>query len=571
MKIYSGILVILSLVFGLSTASAALSPAQRLADFEQLVTLIERNYGPLHWKEKVVGLNWAAAVDRYRDEILAARDDAAFYRTLALFTAQLQDAHVSPIIPSNYRASLGFVCDLVEGKVLISEIDRLRLPESLFPFTRGDELLALGGMPVDQLLADIASFAPSGNELSSLRFAAMRLTNRSESSGLEVPKGSTTITVRPRGAADPITVMATWANKGTPLLELDDLQGRQELWTLEPPSSGDWFTQLKELPIFNLSLPASELREWERAGMETLGQRESFFMLPADAKPLPGVSMTAAIYERAGKRIGVLRIPAYQEKSSVETFTRAVYTLEQNTDVLVIDQTNNPGGSVTNMADIVSLFANKSFKDINFELRPSLNWLRTFQSVNQELSDILAQNSADATANALKPRFEFLEAEIYHSLQTRRFLSRRVSLNLTGSFGMIQPASAVHYSKPILLLINEFDFSAGDAFPAIMKDNGRATLFGAQTAGAGGNVREHGPLANSFFKVNLTESLMVRPNGEYIENQGVQPDIAYTVTEEDFLNGYRNYVHAFTVEALKLAGVSPEEFQAWERAQVSRP
>jgi len=122
----------------------------------------------------------------------------------------------------------------------------------------------------------------------------------------------------------------------------------------------------------------------------------------------------------------------------------------------------------------------------------------------------------------------------------------------------------VNYDKPVLMLINEFDFSGGDAFPALMKDNGRVTLFGAQTTGAGGNVREYGPLANSFFKLSLTESLMVRPNGEYMENRGVKPDIEYTVTEDDFMNNYRGYVRAFTIEALKLTGVSQAEFEAYE-------
>jgi C-terminal processing protease CtpA/Prc len=117
------------------------------------------------------------------------------------------------------------------------------------------------------------------------------------------------------------------------------------------------------------------------------------------------------------------------------------------------------------------------------------------------------------------------------------------------------------------MLINEFDFSGGDAFPALMKDNGRVTLFGAQTTGAGGNVREYGPLANSFFKLSLTESLMVRPNGEYMENRGVKPDVEYTVTEDDFMNDYRGYVRAFTIEALKLTGVSQAEFEAFEAQQ----
>ncbi len=177
---------------------------------------------------------------------------------------------------------------------------------------------------------------------------------------------------------------------------------------------------------------------------------------------------------------------------------------------------------------------------------------------------MLAADPNDFAANALKARFEYLASEFRDALAQKRFLTKPVSLNLTGTFGTIQPNKAAHYSKPVLLLINELDFSGGDAFPAIMKDNGRVTLFGAKTNGAGGNVAEYPALANSGFKFHLTESLMVRPNGQYVENNGVKPDVAYSITEDDFMNDYRGYVKAFTVEALKLAGSSQADIDGFK-------
>jgi len=238
--------------------------------------------------------------------------------------------------------------------------------------------------------------------------------------------------------------------------------------------------------------------------------------------------------------------------------------METETDALVLDQTNNPGGSVALVPEIVGLFAEKTYKDMDFKIRPSLNWVKKFADINVKIAALLKADPNDFAGNALKARFEYLESEITDSITQKRFLTRPVNLNLTGSYGVIQPNSMVRYTKPVLLLINEFDFSGGDAFPAIMKDNGRATLFGTQTSGAGGNVAEYGPLTNSFFKLQLTESLMVRPNGQYMENRGAVPDIHYEITEDDFMNDYRSYVKAFTVEVLKLAGATQAEIEAYK-------
>ena len=133
---------------------------------------------------------------------------------------------------------------------------------------------------------------------------------------------------------------------------------------------------------------------------------------------------------------------------------------------------------------------------------------------------------------------------------------------------MIQPNPSVQFYKPVLILINEFDFSGGDVFPAIMRDAGRAKLFGHRTSGAGGNVAEYGPLTNSYFKFNLTESLIIRPNGEFLENLGVQPDIPYQVTTADFMNDYADYVEAFTSAALELVDTDCQEQPAAEDAEA---
>jgi hypothetical protein len=551
------------------TSLAALAPDQRLSDFQQLVNTIQRNYGPLELKKQTIGLDFDKDVADFKSRIVAAKTDAEYYQLLAGFLASLHDAHVSSEVPSTYGSKLGFLTDRIEGKALIDTIDRLRLPEALFPFQKGDQLIALDGVPVEEIVAKNSIQANTGNTETTLRIATARITSRKQAAGFAVPKGVATVTVLPKGAAEPVTVTAVWITSGNPIVPLDDLQNlTDDTSALSTAANGnELLKQIKQMDAFKSVMPRSFLQEMHTIGVNDLGSVTSMFKLPEGAKPLEGMPITAAIYQAAGKNIGILRIPEYTDDGLLEVLGRALAIMEPQTDVLVLDQTNNPGGSVSLVSDIVGLFANKSYVDMNFKVRPSLKWIDTINGINEKLKTMLAADPSDMAANALKARFEYLGEEFRSSLAEKRFLTNPISLNLTGSFGMIQPNDTVHYTKPVLLLINELDFSGGDAFPAIMKDNGRVTTFGAKTNGAGGNVAEYGPLANSFFKFNLTESLMVRPNGNYVENNGVQADIPYSITEDDFMNDYRGYVKAFTNSALKLAGVSDADIATYEATQ----
>jgi len=119
------------------------------------------------------------------------------------------------------------------------------------------------------------------------------------------------------------------------------------------------------------------------------------------------------------------------------------------------------------------------------------------------------------------------------------------------------------YTKPILLLTDEFTVSAAEIFAAIFQDSKRGRLFGWRTAGAGGAVSS--AVSTGFYsesQANVTQSLIIRegqvliseyPTTPYIENVGVRPEISVDyMTEANLTNRGRAFFDAFTAAIVAL-------------------
>ena len=118
------------------------------------------------------------------------------------------------------------------------------------------------------------------------------------------------------------------------------------------------------------------------------------------------------------------------------------------------------------------------------------------------------------------------------------------------------------YTKPILILTDNFTLSAAEAFSAFMQDAGRATIFGTRTDGGGGNPASYTATTYSEASTRVTRSLITRgkpyqtpgfPTTTYIENVGVYPDVmADYMTTDNLLNRGKTFVAAFSTAITNL-------------------
>jgi hypothetical protein len=269
----------------------------------------------------------------------------------------------------------------------------------------------------------------------------------------------------------------------------------------------------------------------------------------------------AYIYKtESGKLVGTVRIASYEAPDypkALADFAKIIALFQATTDSMVIDQVNNPGGSVFYLYGLASMLTDQPLATPRH--RMAINQ----SDVSQALASIAklktVQNDDDAK-KALNPAdldgypasYEFARFQLANSefIVSEWNAGRKLTNPYwVGGVDHINPG-ATHYSKPILLLINHLDFSGGDFFPTIMQDNKRVTILGTRTAGAGGYVNDVQIQNNvGIDTFRCTESIAERVDGNPIENLGVKPDIEYEMTAADYTQGFAPYVKAVQAAA----------------------
>ncbi|MBI5624659.1 MAG: protease-like activity factor CPAF [Elusimicrobia bacterium] len=564
------------------SAAPAANPTQSkmLQALDQVVSVYLEHYAPLGWKKTRFGTDFRQGYLKIRGAVLAEPDikDREFHTMLADFVASLRDYHAGIQFFSTEKASLPMTILGAGGKYYIARIDRSKLSEADFPYQVGDEVVEFGGEAVAdavKALMPSAANSPKTDE----RMAQMRLTTRVGQAGMAVPQGAVSLKVR---SADGTVHDASLQWNYKPEVVPQDVPVRDGLrpeavvlddFSIDLPPAKARRTGLRGLLDRLTGMfahPHAKLFK-ELAGKDAenrfrIGSRRSY--VPELGKVLweiPEMSpVYAAVYEdEAGRRIGYLRIPDYMgEETHMQIVAQILSQFQKVTDGLVLDQINNPGGNMFYMHALLSMMTDKPMSVpkhrvlINESdafmasqiLDQAASEDETAKEIEDELSDMESMGMMMMLSRGgAEPILEYARFVLSELKAGRRLTSPTHLFGLT----KIEPNAQVSYTKPIVVLVNELDFSAGDFLPAIMQDNGRATILGVKTAGAGGGVRSvEFPNQLGIAGFSYTWTIAERANGDPIENLGVTPDVPYELTADDLRNGFEGYKKAI-LAALK--------------------
>ncbi len=533
---------------------AQLSTDQKVADFRHLAALYAKQYAPYEWKRDTQGFD-LLNITPWLERIRSARDDLDFYEICVDYVASLDDAHDAYSLPSTYLATLNFAVDIYDGKALIDSITRSRLPVADYPFEIGDELVSVDGKTAEELIQEFTRYAVAANPLSTRRNAAGRISTRPQSRmprAIELSESANVVVRRQSGAIE--TYSIRWTKSGNPLTFVGPAPSPKGGRLATENNSFDLPDILRQLQ--NCLIPV----DWTVLGV---GARNPIFAMPPGFVRRLGQNagdfFFSGTFEAEGRRIGFIRIPSYappDPAAALDQFRVEIAFFQENTDGLIVDEMRNPGGQVGFTNQLAQLLIPDRFRSIGFEIRATSFFVAAFSSA---LESLRAQG---APQNVLA-----LVEVLLRDVQTANLENRGRTgplpldeLTIDRDPARDSRGRLIAYTKPLMVLVDEFSASGADLFAATIQDNRRGPLFGNRTMGAGGSVASFAVGAYSEGSASLTQTLMSRnavrgspgfPASPYIENVGVQPDIfGDYMTRENLLRNGRPFVEAFIAAML---------------------
>lgn len=544
--------LLIGLLFAVVPLSAQITAEQRLFDFQHLANLFAKRYGPYEWKRDKVKTD-LYDVSPWLARVRNAKDDMETLEIMSEYVASLEDTHSQFRISSTFSVSIPLAADIYEGKVLIDGLNRAAFPVTQVPIQIGDEVVSLDDKPVAEVIASLAKLqgwanrrARDRNSASYLFFRPQSLFPRAHETG---PSLKLEIAHQTGGTA---VYTIPWTRTGTPITRIGPVISPRTA----APRRGAETGADPALPV--LTRFNTRMLEDDRSRVVGLGARNPYFRLPAGFQVRLGAQAAhfhfSGTYNSGGKRIGYLRIRNFappSDSAALNELVPEIAFLQANTDGLVVDITRNTGGGCYGV-NFLQMLIPYRFSMPADEVRATLDFINDIEAELQFARAIGAPASEIA-------QLEQLLRQLRTALDENR--GRTGPTPFCGADFEHDPIAArdgsvLAYSKPLIVLTDEFTISFGDTVAAALQDNGRGPVFGFRTNGAGGTVALYpaGFYTESLTTLSLTLGLRQRTirTDDYgetnvLENTGVRPDIPYDyMTKENLLNAGTPFVEAFT-------------------------
>lgn len=535
------------------TAIRPLTQDEKASDFDQLLQLFKTYYGPYHYKEKRFGFSIEKTILDLKAQAMTAKTDEEFMGYVMKASAAFRDGHVQFVINNSasniMRYKIPINLYFIEGKAVVAAITEEFSKWS--GIKQGDEILSVDGTTPAEILQLILQYRRSAEELSDKALIIYTFLRPSYMTDL-VPSSSLSAITFKSGAGTVSTVEAPWETESYS----QALNGivRPKGLNLSTPFAEDFNATVKAHrgqmgqvnPIF---LNGATQEKYKFVQVFPSSESLKKEGLKGDEKP----GIYAALYKHNGKTILLLRSSTYAPNDYsgsvyMKAYSALINEYQDLADVMVLDQTHNPGGSFC--SEFYNLFAKDNDVQAVEQVRADRKWVNDLY-ITWPKEDV----GPDGNPWDIK-LLQSWGSIVEKAYDKGDFLSEPFALFSGTNYTVRRSAN---WSKPMLVLIDELAGSCGDMFPMLVKANKRAQLFGQKTMGLGGNVEQVGQLNHSRILIRMTRGLFspYRPDGKYVEtdfveNNGIAPDIEYAHTVEDFRNGYTNYVKLFSDKAVEL-------------------
>ena len=555
-------------------ANAALTPDQRVEDFRGLAALVIRHYAPAQWKQELWGYD-ILKLDPWIAKVRAAKDDIEYLDICHEYLAGVQDGHVSLAINSVFFASLGLGLDLYDGRVLVDSLSTFFTAQRL-PLGVGDEIVSVDGRPVGDWIAQLSRYSQSGNERATSRIAAQLISSRSQSS---IPwahrTGDTARIEAVRLDGSRVTFDARWSKSGDPITELGGVRALRRdrgapgvSLRKEFDNAADWGAWTGPRgpePLAALDPAARWIRENAEESYDSLrGELAGISSFTPQWSPPAGFQIRlgarstdqflSGTWRVGNATVGYLRIPSFTPSNTnlaITQFATELQELNSTTSALVLDIANNGGGNACLPEVYLGFLVPRSYWGVSSWFKATQRWVAQFES---------RRDFARATGEA----WEIRSLELYTNLMRAAYQEGGYAGVFPLCGATSTPLGAQLYNKPVMLLVNEFSFSAADRMAALFQDARRGPLFGRRTSGLGGTVVTFPGPPFSEGSVRLTVALGVRerpvttPGGitsRFYENVGVWPDIDVEYqTRDNLLQRGAPFLNRLSAELARLIG-----------------
>lgn len=569
-----------------------LSTEEKIADLHWVYSQFTENYAPLEYKAQRYSFDYAVLKAKYLAEAETTRSNEEFYTLMFRFVSEFKDAHTSASLtnsglPNRARiAYLGFSGKRKGGELLVTDLLPTIGAKSSYPIKAGDRVSKIDGVALaDVVRGEMVKYRDLGHAEANLTYHMNKIFTRvSTTNGL--PSRADAVLTLVEGAGDSLkerVVTLPWVVKDVVEFEKD-----QDAATPKKKANDGLITVGGEKPFrlgfvgFNGELMSPGLQtELLRRGTERfrawntfrfvdnvagwtsdlafsgseLGSRASndatseakklssvellkkqrnvpdHAIFLAEAKTFPVYLTRESLKDKEGKGIaGASKLvatmwlhsfsPEEEEATVMKEVKQTLETLEAfGVEDLVIDLINNGGGSLVLGMQLAQALSPEKIAMSEIQYRLSDAWLDDFENMS-------TLGHSDAERELFRRVLGALDEDRAQGAR----LSRRFPSESLAPF-QILPNGDLAKKLNVVLLVNEMCASMCDIFTAMLKDNGMATVVGTQTMGAGGNVVEHSQAPNSHLILRQTESLILRKDGSFIENNGILPDVAMAVNE----------------------------------------